>query len=486
MGTSYENNQMSLDKTKLSGIISESIRNSSYTISVKLETEEDKYMLLHGYTGAIDIVSENVVNYLNNVNNPESKNVDVSESTFNVLKARGYLTEKTEEEEVAFVCKFANLLHQKDKKLHKGFLFLVAYDCNFRCPYCYESTVLKNSRQWTKKVFSKEMVDRAYEAMIKIGGDKKFHSSLIALYGGEPLLAKNKEIVEYIVNKGNDLGYRFMAVTNGYDLDVFKDILGPNKIQTLQITIDGIKEKHDQRRIHYQTKKSFDKIIANIGMALEQGTSITIRVNTDANNFNELKSIEQLFKELGYFDKGRLHIHSALLFDFNKNDQPSNNKNLNFLNQSEYNKRHKEIAYKYGCTISGVAQILLHTLIAKKRVNLASSYCAAQVGSYILDPFGDIYSCWEDVGKTEKIIGHYANSDCIEWTEMKNIWHNQNIASSLDCVQCKYAFFCRGGCIAQGENRTGKFSPGFCNSFPDTFQYAVNLAYSKMSEQNAT
>jgi hypothetical protein len=31
------------------------LRKSSCTISAELENEEDKYMLVHGYTGAIDI-----------------------------------------------------------------------------------------------------------------------------------------------------------------------------------------------------------------------------------------------------------------------------------------------------------------------------------------------------------------------------------------------------------------------------------------------
>ena len=39
----------------------ENYRLSSYTIFTKLEDTEDKYMLMHGYTGAIDITSENLV-----------------------------------------------------------------------------------------------------------------------------------------------------------------------------------------------------------------------------------------------------------------------------------------------------------------------------------------------------------------------------------------------------------------------------------------
>lgn len=39
----------------------ETLRTSSYIIPVKLESEEGKYMLIHGYTGVVDIVSESVV-----------------------------------------------------------------------------------------------------------------------------------------------------------------------------------------------------------------------------------------------------------------------------------------------------------------------------------------------------------------------------------------------------------------------------------------
>jgi uncharacterized protein len=373
MGTSYENNQISPDKAELSRVISKNLRKSSYIISVKLETEEDKYMLLHGYTGAIDVVNENVINYLDNLdnlNNSENENTEVSESTFNALKARGYLTEKTKEEEIAHVRKLANLLHQKDKKLHKGFLFLVAYDCNFRCPYCYESTVLKSSRKWTKKAFSEEMVDRAYEAMLKIEPNRKLHSPRITLYGGEPLLAVNKEIVTYIVQKGIDLGYNFMAITNGYDLDAFKELLGPGKISSMQITVDGLKETHNRRRIHFRTRESFDKILDNIGMALKQEVSISVRVNTDATNFNELPQLEQIFKELGFTEYPKFSMNSAIVSDHST----VQGKAINFLSQTEFEQKHKSINYKYQCSgVTALSSMLYRTIKEQKRIYFSST-----------------------------------------------------------------------------------------------------------------
>lgn len=42
----------------------ESFRKSSYIIPIRLEGVDNKYLLIHGYTGAIDVVDSNLKNYL--------------------------------------------------------------------------------------------------------------------------------------------------------------------------------------------------------------------------------------------------------------------------------------------------------------------------------------------------------------------------------------------------------------------------------------
>jgi uncharacterized protein len=133
-------------------------RFSSYSISVKLDNEEDKYMLIHGYMGAIDIVSEKVINYLDNANNLENASAKISESTFNTLQNRGYLTTKSENDEVLFVKKMADLMHRKAKLTQCHFTFLVSYDCNFRCPYCYEAEISSYGSKWSKQKFTTQLV----------------------------------------------------------------------------------------------------------------------------------------------------------------------------------------------------------------------------------------------------------------------------------------------------------------------------------------
>lgn len=111
----------------------ETLRTSSYIIPVKLESEEGKYMLIHGYTGAMDIVSESVVLCLK-----YNEIKKLSDLTLQALQRRGYITNKTKEEEIEYVERVAQALHKRDEILHKSFTWVVTYNCNFRCPYCFE------------------------------------------------------------------------------------------------------------------------------------------------------------------------------------------------------------------------------------------------------------------------------------------------------------------------------------------------------------
>ena len=241
----------------------ETLRTSSYMIPVKLEKEEGKYMLIHGYTGATDIVTENLLTQINTI----SSDNNLSEKTLQTLLKRGYVTTKTQEEEFAYVARIARALHKESDIINSSFTWVVSYNCNFRCPYCFEGREKKDGE--SKLSFTKEQVDLAYEAQEKIQPHKELRRKTITLYGGEPLLAENKEVVNYIVEEGHKRGYQFAAITNGYEIDHFLNLFSPDGINKLQITIDGPKEMHNQRRRHYKDQNTFDKIVNNVRLALE-------------------------------------------------------------------------------------------------------------------------------------------------------------------------------------------------------------------------
>ena len=71
----------------------------------------------------------------------------------------------------------------------------------------------------------------------------KLRNRTITLFGGEPLLRENKDIVAYILQKGKEYGYTFTAISNGYDLDAYEDwlislyVTGSTRIRSSRYTL---------------------------------------------------------------------------------------------------------------------------------------------------------------------------------------------------------------------------------------------------------
>lgn len=387
------------------------------------------------------------------------------------MKKRGYITCLTKDEEFQYVKRIATALHKKEKILHTNFTILVTYDCNFRCPYCFEEEARKCLDK--KQTFSKEMVDKVYNAILTIEPRKELRNNVIALYGGEPLLKENYEIVRYIVKKGKELGFIFTAVTNGYDLDSFEDLLSPDLIAHLQITIDGVKDFHNQRRVHYKGYPTFDKIVSNIGLALQKNVSVVVRVNTDKKNIADLQPLKHLFDKLHYTDKSNFKIDSALLRNYSmKKDL------LDCFSQYDFLKAHEELNYAYSCQNYGVYQNIYSAITQHKPLAFKANFCHSQVNGYVLDPFGKIYPCWDIVGKSLYQIGSYEDGS-LNWnSSILSKWREHYVMDLESCKHCKYALFCGGGCFAHSLEKH------VCLNMKSIFIYVVNKTFCKMLDKS--
>ena len=451
----------------------EKLRLSSYTIPVRLEGNEGKYMLVHGYTGAIDIVEGNIWNQMKEY----PLNSYFSSDVIQFFLKRGYLTSRSDAEEKKYVIEFADKLHQAQSKLYKTFGFIVSYDCNFRCPYCFENKISKDGEKWSKQVFTREMVDKAYDAIIKIEPQRKLHFKQLLLFGGEPLLRENKEIVKYIVRKGAELGYTFKVISNGYDVDYFKEILSSEYFSFFQITLDGNMKHHNARRFHYVEGNSFDKIVTNVGTLLDRGIYVLLKVNTDKNNFHDFMSLKEQFDLLGYTQNPNCEIKSSFLREFEYNTNKLND--IDYISSvMELNKMHKE---EYNGEIYthdyGIYHHFYYSLKNKSRCRLYGASCSSQYGCFLFDPYGDIYTCLELVGRKEFTIGTYLPDDKIHWSEVRDHWFKRNVGNLKGCQDCKYALLCGGPCLARLPYSKNGFESMYCDSFKRIFPLSVNKAY---------
>ncbi|WP_300704304.1 SPASM domain-containing protein [Bacteroides sp.] len=446
------------------------LRVSSYIILVELA--DKKTMLIHGYSGAIDIVTSDIANLLQQENIQAI--IQQGEDTVKILQRRGYLTLKTKEEEYAYVERMALALHKRDSLIKNSFTIVVTYNCNFRCPYCFEkNSILEDKRS---ACFTPEMVDKAYLFIKDIQPNENLRAKQIVLFGGEPLLKENKDIVSYIIEKGKLLNFTFSAITNGYDLEAYFDLLAPNSINHVQITIDGTETMHNSKRIHFQGVPTFKKIVTNIGEALKRDISVTVRFNTDKKNFDELEDLEKLFNEMHYTDNPHFIIDSARLINYEKHSAQDNVHN--FLTPEEFINKHSQLNFKYGCHDFGAYDMIYSSIIKQVPIQYRPTFCGAQTGSYVLDPLGKIYTCWDLVGKKDFQIGDYS-SQPTQWnTEMLNQWRKNDITQYASCSTCKCALLCGGGCLAHNLDKHK------CTHMLNIINYAAHRAYNKFKSKS--
>ncbi|MFR5691675.1 MAG: SPASM domain-containing protein [Lachnospiraceae bacterium] len=79
---------------------------------------------------------------------------------------------------------------------------------------------------------------------------------------------------------------------------------------------------------------------------------------------------------------------------------------------------------------------------------------AVSINSCIIDPLGNIYKCWDDIGRQEYIAGNL--DDGLSRAENTTKWLNYDFLEA-NCKECAFLPLCMGGCpnykIRSGQNR---------------------------------
>jgi uncharacterized protein len=480
------------------------LRTSTYTIYVDLPGRDDEMLLVHGYTGAYDKVSRRVVAHLrsrepNKLHKPlhgewspetESPNVvdTLPDATIQKLKKRGYLTSLTVDEEESFFTKAASYRHLRAIHQSPSYIVMPTYECNLRCSYCFQDHMRTDpSYGHLLRVMQPEMVHRILQGMTQIETAHGIPTGAtitrnITFFGGEPLLEQSKPIVELFINKLLDMGRaNLAAITNGTELHAYRDLLGPGKINFLQITIDGPPAEHDRRRIYADGSGSFERIAKNIDMVLELGAKISLRMNIDRNNIKLLPDVGEEFEKRGWVNHPGFSAYVAPIHPQGEEPHPKTTFNSFELHQAlrELQKEHA-VTRKIGGPDDGLAERA--RVIFDKRVDplptFKSDFCSAHTTMYILDAFGDIYACWERTGDPSIRIGHIGDSGEVRMSRaILDSWRSRSVTSNPVCRKCRYASYCGGGCAVLAEGQNGSIHSNHCDGFAKRFRNSAATAY---------
>lgn len=165
--------------------------------------------------------------------------------------------------------------------------------CNARCFYCYELG-LKNKTHMTTETAEKV-------AKYIIGCAPKDRTVVLDWFGGEPLF--NHKIITIISSRVRSAGFNIMGtmISNGYLFDekLIKAAKEDWNLQNVQITLDGTEEIYNKTKnyIYKNDESPFKKVIDNIHKLTDNKISVSIRMNCDKHNF------EDLIELVHYLDK---------------------------------------------------------------------------------------------------------------------------------------------------------------------------------------
>ena len=479
------------------------MRTSAYTIYVDLPEPGEQVLLVHGYSGAYDAVPKKVADYVRSLEtrrppkplfgnwSPEPQvqrgHADPpSDEVIALLKKRGYLTDLSEDEEEAYFCKVAEALHHRESTGSPAYILMVTYNCNLRCGYCFQDHMRTNPAfSHLLRRMDRQMADRILSALPQIeaahGVDSEDTRRSITFFGGEPLLASNRPIVEYIMTQVLARGpAKFNAITNGTDLEAYEDLLKPQLLSALQITLDGPSPEHDRRRIYADGSGSSARIAANITMALERGVRVEVRTNVDRNNIEFLPKLAEEIVAHGWDRYSNFVAYTAPIAPANdKTERKTTMSSWELDKRVDYMRNRDPLLHVISRPDDGLLS-RIQGIFGQHEDAFAvfrSTFCGAHGKMYVFDPFGDIYACWEKTGDQRIRIGHVTPEGRVESELLQATWRSRTVASNPVCRRCRFALYCGGGCAIRAMQNSGDLFTNYCNGFGARFRAIAAEAY---------
>ena len=265
------------------------------------------------------------------------------------------------------------------------FTILPTTSCNARCFYCYESNYQKINMPLS---LAESIVDF-------IDSNKLNNRVHISWFGGEPLVGE--KCIDRICSglKKRDIEFESSMTSNGYLFDEEKvdKAIELWRLKNIKITLDGTEDIYNQAKAFINAEKSpFRRVTNNIELLLNKGVSVSIRINLDQNNVEDLKSlVDELVHRFGSYKGMTIDTH-VIFKDLGYSPIPRDER----IEKSLYEKQLKLDEY---ISKLGVGN-------EKYKIPMIRTYCCMidHPGTIIIYPDGRLFKCNHNVSD-EAIIG---------------------------------------------------------------------------------
>ena len=403
-------------------------------VVIDLKNEAGDTLLANGINGLVDVVHGKERTIIEKWMGEEEIIPEGEEEKrlYELLEKRQYLLQEEEEERRKNQI-IEKLRESRQQKATDSAWFVLTYRCNFHCPYCYENSVKR------EKTMTIEMIDKVFE----INPDLRH----IGLFGGEPLLPENRELIEHIFRRAPQAKY--YAITNGFYLEEYMDLLQSVRFSNVQVTLDGTEERHNETRFQAKGQPTYGKILAGIQKCLSADIPVTIRMNLSAENYEDLIREKAIIESTEWGKKAMFEIQP--LFQCGKEEERQLYEKL-----MEQDRKGTQGANR----ILAKMLPLTNFLYSGTRLRPIIRACDPEGIKRFYDANGDIYNCILAVGQEAKKVGTYYP----EFMLKEKSFLTRDITKIEQCRTCKNALFCGGGCPNGIPEDKDIYSPN-CYSF---------------------
>lgn len=318
--------------------------------------------------------------------------------------------------------------------------------CNFSCSYCFENSQSKLG------VMSSKTIESIISFINKCDDAKNIS---VTWYGGEPTLAF--DVIENLTKRFLEIYPTYNnanLITNGYDLGTDKiNQLEKLKITSIQITLDGCEATHNKRRMLKNGNPTYKKILENIDFLMNSSWkgNCSIRVNIDRENQNEYASLRK--ELLSQYSGKKLTVYAGHVNTF----LASNYDCQCGLCNTEWADLTIGLYKREGIVPRGG----FYPTKNSTNICVANSYYG-----YVIGPEGEIYKCWEDVGKNKMVIGSVHDNLSVSNLELEARYIiGTDPFDDENCKKCSIMPICGGGCVNKRmrSQQFGEESLDYCS-----------------------
>lgn len=416
------------------------MKSSNYNLFIPTKSE-DAFIVYNTLSGSISVINKELKEKLENNNLPKEENI-----LKHLVRTGLILEDKIDEK------KIYQYIHNRHKynNSYQHFCVVITYDCNFCCPYCYQGVNKSKS-----PIMSDEVLKRVIRFVKNTCLERKARDLEITLYGGEPFLfpEKCKKLVEETSTwaKENGMLFHLSALTNGSLLT--KELIDwlSSYHARVQVPLDGYKTIHDKYRHHVnENKGSYEDLMKFFEYAKNTNIDLHLRISVTKETYPTMKKMLDDLKE-----RGLMHLHPDFCYI------------TSFVEACLPFKKHCLVdseLYKVLPKLWAMARKLgFKTDLLRPRVSPLPCNSIAD-GSYVIDPKGDVYKCWELVIQKQHVTGKIGENGTLKFTAQYYDTLSRNPSNIEDCKNCKFLPACSGGCICKAVWKKGTYHASGCGT----------------------